>query len=207
MKQATMVFGCMFGIAMAITSFEAQAKKIKCWTNSDGVRECGYSVPPEYSQKGHTKLNSQGVVVGEQSRAKSPEEVAAEQEKQRQRIEAERIAKLKAAKDKILLDTFASEDDMQMALAGKVRAIDLRVKHSKERLSKLNSTKESLEERAAVKERAGEKVPTKLLGQINDVERQINELQAFIAKSHNQKAALQTKFGHDLKRYRELKGS
>ena len=26
---------------------------IKCWTNNDGVRECGNAVPPEYAQQGH----------------------------------------------------------------------------------------------------------------------------------------------------------
>ncbi len=207
MNQATLKLCCMLGIAMAVASFQAQAKKIKCWTNSDGVRECGYTVPPEYSQKGHTKLNAQGIVVGTQARAKSVEEVAKEREQQRQRVEAERVAKLQAAKDKILLDTFASEDDMQMALDGKVRAIDSRVEHSNKRITRLNQTKESLEERAAAKERSGKKVPASLLAQISDVDRQISELDAFITKSHDQKGALQAKFDGDLKRYRELKGN
>ena len=34
---------------------------IKCWTNKDGVRECGNAVPPEYAQQGHTVKDKQGL--------------------------------------------------------------------------------------------------------------------------------------------------
>ena len=51
---------------------------IKCWTNKEGYKECGNAVPPEYAQQGHTELNKQGLVVDQQERAKTPEELAAE---------------------------------------------------------------------------------------------------------------------------------
>ena len=41
-----------------------------CWTNNDGVKECGNSVPPEYAQKETRKRDSQGRVTEIKERAK-----------------------------------------------------------------------------------------------------------------------------------------
>ena len=49
---------------------------IKCWTNNDDVRECGHSVPPEYSQKRIEILNERGIVVSVKEAAKTKEQLA-----------------------------------------------------------------------------------------------------------------------------------
>ena len=56
--------------------------RIKCWTNSEGVRECGNVVPPEYAQKGHREMSNQGIMIKEVARAKTPEELSREREEQ-----------------------------------------------------------------------------------------------------------------------------
>ena len=38
----------------------SDAARIKCWTNNEGVRECGNAVPPEYAQKGHKEVSKSG---------------------------------------------------------------------------------------------------------------------------------------------------
>ena len=48
----------------------------QCWTNSEGVRECGNVVPPEYSQKETRTYNEQGVNTGVKNRALTREELA-----------------------------------------------------------------------------------------------------------------------------------
>ena len=48
--------------------------RFKCWTNSDGVRECGENVPPEYAQQGHEEINKLGITVDKQERAMTEEE-------------------------------------------------------------------------------------------------------------------------------------
>ena len=42
-------------LAVALLPLPASAG-IKCWTNDDGVRECGNTVPPKYAQKAHREL-------------------------------------------------------------------------------------------------------------------------------------------------------
>ena len=36
---------------MSIPANSVQAR-MKCWTNNEGVKECGDTVPPEYTQQG-----------------------------------------------------------------------------------------------------------------------------------------------------------
>lgn len=59
---------------------------IKCWTNNEGYRECGNSVPPEYAQKETRTLNQRGVTTEVRQRAKSREEVLREQRERSERI-------------------------------------------------------------------------------------------------------------------------
>ena len=102
---------------------------IKCWTNSEGVRECGNAVPPEYAQGEHTEQSKGGLVVKKQTRSRTQEEVAAERERQAAAAEAKAAAAAKAAKrakaDRVLLDTFSSEDDLVLARDGQLRVPDL----------------------------------------------------------------------------------
>ena len=51
----TAFFACVLATLFLLTA-PVQAA-IKCWTNKDGVRECGNVVPPEYSQESHTTIS------------------------------------------------------------------------------------------------------------------------------------------------------
>ena len=180
---------------------------IKCWTNSDGYKECGNVVPPEYSQQGHEELSDQGVTVKKTARAKTAEELAEEEEAKVQQAERERQAKEQAAKDRVLLDTFTTEEDLILTRDGKLLAIDTRIAHTKQVTVGLEQQREDLEEQAANQERAGQKVSDELLSDIDSVGRQIEEHMAFIESRQQEKIELRAQFESDLARYRQLKGN
>ena len=77
--------------------------RMKCWTNSDGVKECGDKVPPEYTQKGYQELSKGGIVTDETDKVKTKEEL------KKEKLEAEAIArhkekeKTKKSLDRMLL--------------------------------------------------------------------------------------------------------
>jgi hypothetical protein len=91
---------------------QAGITAIKCWTNGEGVRECGNAVPTEYAQQGHTVYNDHGVQVGTRQRAKSGEELAEEQRLAALQAEEKRKTEEVAKADRVLLETFSSEDDL-----------------------------------------------------------------------------------------------
>lgn len=180
---------------------------IKCWTNNEGIKECGNVVPPEYSQQGHEEVSEQGVTVKKTERAKTLEELEAEEEAQRQQAERERLAKEQAAKDRVLLDTFTTEEDLILTRDGKLNAIDSRIAHTKQVTVGLEKQREDLEVEAANQERAGTAVSDELIADIDSVQRQIQEQMAFIENRQQEKVLLGVQFDADLLRYRQLKGN
>ena len=69
----------LFLLAMLLLSATAAQAKFKCWTNNEGVKECGNAVPPEYAQQGHEVMNKHGV-ARESKKAKTLEELTQERE-------------------------------------------------------------------------------------------------------------------------------
>src|SRR5690606_9912608 len=109
-------------MALVTLSIPAQAR-IVCWTNKEGVKECGDKVPPEYAQTDRQELNKQGLVVDEQERAKTDEELEEAKRNAELQAEKDRQSAEAAKRDKILLDTFSSVDDIEMTRDGKIAAI------------------------------------------------------------------------------------
>ncbi len=183
---------------------------IKCWTNEDGVRECGDAMPPRYSQKAHRELSERGVTVSTTKRAKTKEELRIEREEATHLavIRAEEARKIRArkSKDRILLSTFTSEKDLTLAHEGQVAAIDTGIDHTEKILKQLEQSLEQLHARAATLERNGKPITPELESRIAKVERQMQDSHTFIEERRLQKAELAAQFVEDRVRYRELKG-
>jgi hypothetical protein len=188
---------------------EAIAKRIKCWTNDEGVRECGNVVPPKYSQQGHKEFSKRGFTVSSQKRAKTKEELEAERKTKQEATERERrnaqLAREQAAKDRVLLDTFTTEEDLILAHQGRVAAIDSRINHTRQIVEGLKRGLSELRAQAAGEERSGKAIPESLHNKILSAKRRISENLTFISERHSAKADLDGQFQADLERYRRLK--
>jgi hypothetical protein len=184
---------------------------IKCWTNKDGIRECGNVVPPEYAQAGHETKSASGVTIEKTEEAKTIEELKAEREKAAAAAaaaasEEERAAE-QAAADGVLLATFSSEDDLVLARDGKIGHLDSQIKLTESHIEKLERNLGEAIERAADLERRGEALPDKLTENIASLEDQITENRAFIETKRLEKQRIREKFDADIKRFRHLKGT
>lgn len=198
----------LLGLGLGLGSRDAHAG-IKCWTNKDGVRECGNVVPPEYAQRGHKEVSDQGITTRELARAKSAEEVEAERmaavQAELDAKEAERLGRLEASRDRVLLDTFTTEGDLLITRDAKLGAIDNRINHAVQVIARLELSLEEMQGEAAALERGGKKVPDELRESIFRLERQIEDSREQIDLRHTEKAELAARFDADLLRYRELK--
>jgi hypothetical protein len=197
------------GIILGAGTPSAQAK-IKCWKNHEGVQECGNAVPPEFAQKSIERKSSMGLTVEKTERAKTQEELAAaraEAERiRKEKLEADWLAAEQARKDRVLLQTFTTEEDLRLATDGKIAVIDSRVKHSEQLAKKLGATRDELQGEAAQYERRGKKVPTELTKKIDDIQLQIDNNRAQISLRNEERLQVQQQYETDLARYRELKG-
>jgi len=179
--------------------------RIKCWTNNEGVRECGNSVPPEYAQQSHQELSKHGIKVKTTARAKTPEELRKEAEAEKLRKERARKRKIRAAKDRVLLATYTTEEEMRLTRNEQSGAIDSRIKHAERIVADLALKRELLRAQAAKQELSGKKVSPKLLANIAAINDRIKKQKSIIQDRHREKTVLEARFDADLNRYRELK--
>ena len=198
------------GIVLGLGSPNSQARKIVCWKNHEGVRECGNSVPPEFAQKSLERKSSMGLTLEKTERAKTQQELEqgrAETERLRKiKAEESRIATEQARKDRVLLQTFTTEEDLKLASEGKVAAIESRIKHSEQLVKKLEEARDDIQAEAAQIERGGKKVPENVAKKINDVQLQLDSTRGQINLRNSERVQLQQQFEADLARYRKLKG-
>lgn len=197
--------GC--GLALP---FSAQAA-FKCWTNKDGVRECGNAVPPEYAQQKSETMDERGLTIDVQERAKTEEELAqerkkAEEERQR-KAEEEKRRKEQEAYDRVLLSTFLSEKEIIDARDRKLAAIDGSIEITRITIDKLKDDLAHERKRAANLERKGKTIPENVKESIESMERQIEDKESYIQSREDEKQKLREKYARDLERFRELKAN
>ncbi len=182
---------------------------IKCWTNKDGVRECGNIVPPEYAQKEVQVINEKGITVEVKERAKTTEELEQEQSaraEEEARIAAEKKRNEKrAAHDHLLLSTYTTEAELLAARDRITDAIDGTIEVTRAIISQLNNKLDGLKRRAASLERAGKPVSMELKDDMAMLDRRIIDKQEYIQNKQQEKMLLIERYEADLNRYHELK--
>lgn len=184
---------------------------IKCWTNSDGVRECGNVIPPEYAQQESRTIDKSGITINVKERAKTKEEVAAEKaakaEEEQRKAEEQRIRDEKKNYDRVLLATFLTEEELIASRDRKASVIDASVEVTQASIDKLQQNLDKHKREAAKYERAGKPLPERLQQDMDSVKKQISDKESYIAMREQEKKDLFAKYAADLKRFRELKGA
>lgn len=194
----------LMAIILGLITYPAEAR-FKCWTNSEGVKECGETVPPEYSQQGHQEVSTSGIVMDKTDAAKTEEEIAEEN-----RLVAEEKAREKARKeqlrqDRILLETFSSVDDISMTRDGKVHAIETSIKLTNKRSETIQTDLDNRIKQAAAAERQGKEPPADLLKDIESLKQQIKDNDQYIANKQKEQQGLLEEYAEYETRYKKLK--
>jgi len=192
-------------IALAAVPLSATAA-IKCWTNHEGVRECGNAVPPEFAQQSHETLNKQGLTTNTAEAAKTREELLAERLAAEAARKAEIEERQREQADRVLLDTFASVDDLELTRDGQVAHLDSQIRLVQSHLEKLQVNLDQMTERAAETERRGEMPSTEVIKNIDSVRSQIRENEEFIASKKREQEEIRVRFDADISRFRVLMG-
>jgi len=203
----SMITLALISMSLMVLPNLAQARKMKCWENSDGVRECGLTVPPEYSQQSHKEISSQGRTVEETARVKTAEERA--EDERLAAIQKEEEAKKAEAKaqDKILLDTYSNTDDIQMTSDGKVAALESTINLANTRNEKIQSALDKRTAAAAAAELAGKQPSEELLKDIRSLKRQVKNNDKFIADKRLEQEETRKEYANKIDRFVELTGT
>jgi hypothetical protein len=177
---------------------------IKCWTTRDGIRECGNTVPAEYAQQSHKELDKHGIVIKQQAQAKTREEI--EEEKRLAEIKKHEELKVKeqAHADRLLLDSFSSEDDILLTRDGRISTLEAQIQVTQSQAKKLQASFDQQISQAAAFERKGQQPPEEMVKTIESLRRQIDTAQKFIVFKRKEQETIRQQFETDLQRFREL---
>ncbi len=197
-------FLCM--TSLIISTADAAGRSIKCWTNKEGIRECGYNVPPEYSQQRIEIMNKRGIVVDVKEAAKTKEQLAEEARLAKLRQEELQRQEEARLRDTILLNTFTTERDLKISFDDKIEVIKGIVEITNSGTRSLQNNLKAVQKKAANYERAGETTPENVIKEMDNLMRQIKDNNEFVAKKEAEIKDLNLKYEADLKRFRELKG-
>ena len=183
----------------------AQQNAIKCWEDETGAVGCGERVPPEHAQRGHREISRQGVTVKEIERAKTPEEILQEKRLIEKRV-AEIAEKAKAIqRDKALLDSFDSVEDIETALEIQLTGIDAVENLVKRRVEKLYFAL-ARNKQILSRENVTIEDTSAALKHIQSIQRQIEKNYKFIAVKKRERTALTEDYMWKAERFLQLTG-
>lgn len=182
-----------------------EAAKLYKWVDESGKVHYSDKIPPTAITGSHSKLSKEGVTVERRGAAKTPEEIAHEAELKRLREEQQRVLEKQQIKDRVLLNTFRTEDDIILARDGKLATYDAQIRIIYENIDRLKNRLISQQNRAALQERQGRKPDEKTLQGIENTQQEIKDSYASILRQENDKKLINEKYAADLKRFRELK--
>lgn len=204
MKRQLFLLALSLLTAVALSSGGYAAGKLYKWVDDKGEVHYGDKIPPEYAQQGHTELNKQGVTVKITEGVKTGEQLAEEERKQQAAADEKRHADEQATRDKVLLNTYASETDITQARDRKLAALDGEIVMNTGYSEKLKKHLDDLMKEAGVFERQGKPVPEKLQKDIREIKAQDEKYTAFNKSKQNEQDAIRRQAEADIQRFREL---
>lgn len=199
---AGLVLACA-GLARAAA--DGKGTVVYRWVDTNGVVHYGDRIPPQYAQKETTVLNDQGVVVGELSAQKTPEELAEAARAQQRLLQQKQ-------RDTFLLTTYSSVQDIEQLRDERLQQLKGQVVASEQYIASLHERLLALQARAMLfkpynPEPTAGRLPDDLAEQLvrtlNEMRTQHNAL----ATKDQEEAAIRTQFQADIDRYRQLRGS
>lgn len=184
--------------------------RIKCWTNKDGITECGNVVPPEYAQEETRTIDRRGITTEVRPRAPTAEEVEAErlhkQEEERRQAEKAEQLRQRQLRDRVLLQTYVSEEDITRTRDRMTGTINASIELSRINIQRLEERLAEARRRAANLERQGRPISEQVQEEIQDLEGLIAEREAHIVQREQEREEMFQRYEADRLRFRELQG-
>ena len=183
-------------LALGVAWTAPAAAEVYRWEDR-GLTTYQDRAPDSSQDDGHAILNRQGVVL---------EEVLSREERQRER-KAERRRELARIRDRALLATFTTEDDLIRTRDDRIGMIDGLISRLDDRIRILSERLAIVDKRVQMQEKSlGEnEAQESLYAEQRSIQRNIENAWSLIDAKAAERGDLADKFDADLERYRELK--
>jgi hypothetical protein len=173
------------------------------WVDADGVTHYGDIVPPEYASQERHVMNSRGVEISLVEAQKSAEQLAAEDKKKQEAVQAEN-------RDKNLLNTYVSVQEIERLRDQRLDLLADQIKVTNQFLDTLNGRMKKLRVSSMRFKpySADEKAPPMPDQVAEDLVRLANDIhtqEQNLLEKRGEEATMKQQFDGDIFRFKELK--
>src|SRR3984885_12551480 len=174
------------------------------WVDEQGVIHYGDHIPPEYAAQEQHLINYQGVEISRLEAQKSPEALAAEDQK---KAEAEQSRN----RDRNLLTTYASVQEIERLRDQRVTLLTDQIKVTSQFLEILNGKLKKLRVSSMrFKPYSGDAnasaMPDQIAEDLVRVGNDIRTQEQNLREKRSEETIMSKQFGSDIERFKELKG-
>ena len=213
------VCGWLLPVVLLALAGPLSAATMYKWIDEDGNVRYSDRMPPSQSKQKHQQLNSHGVVISTKEAALTDEERAASEElkklqaEEQKRLEEEKAEEarqkaIKAQEDRVLLLTFASEEEIEHARDNRIEVITSIISLIEASIvdnqEKLDALQASADKTYVSK---GKEIPGGLQQKIEHFTRKIENRNAQLEAKNSERDKIRAKYETDLERYRSLKSA
>ena len=173
-----------------------------CCTGDNGRQVCSDVLPKECYGKAYREINSRGITtrhvdapLNAEQRAFREVEIKKAKEEEARRLEQTR-------KNRALLATYSSEQDIDVARDRAIADIQKAIKASQDKLAELAEQRQMLDNEAEFFKK--KTMPAPLRTQIRDNDAEMKAQQEAVEAKQKEIDTVRTRYGEDKLRYREL---
>jgi len=171
--------------------------KIKCWTNKEGIKECGDRIPPQYAQEASEEFSDGGILLKKNPKAKKIDQV-----NQDNKLANAQANKEKA--DQLLINMFSNVSEIYSARDKKIEQINQEIRLIETRMQKLIENKLKIESVIEKSNPDGKDRIARLKNDLISTEVQIEKSNQFILEKENELSLVLQKYKKDSERFIEL---
>lgn len=192
-------------VLIGLTLSAPAAAKTYKWVDDKGVTHYGETIPPEYANKDRTLLNKSGIVV------KTQEVLTADERRAKEAVEAkgrsdEAIARDLKRRDKSLIDSYNSVDEIELSRTRNLQQVDARINSINAQLKMDNNNMILLQKNTAIANSADGKAHVATPDEIREAQARVQQTQQDLDKYKAEKLSINARYDADKVRYKELTG-
>jgi chromosome segregation ATPase len=183
----------------AAVCFNAEAKLYK-WVDKDGTTHYGEIIPPEYANR-DTKQLDKGRITDRSETFDTKQQQSTKKE-----TEEEKAAKEAHRRDEALLNSFTTENEIDLSRDRSLLQIEARINSFTTLIKSAQVTLDDLHKESDNRTKKGWSIPQSLTDDITAAEERVAKLQKDLENNQKESEAVKDRYAKEKQRFRELKG-
>lgn len=197
-----MVFKTLLPLVLVLAVCPAQAKMYK-WVDAQGNVQYSDTLPPAAAGRGNAEISKTGQMV---KKTESAEEKRVRMMREAEAGQQKKLANEQARKDRALLSTFTTEQEIDLSRDRALEHHNLAIKSAQIRLKPVMGSTEKMSKTIRALKSANKPVPPHTQQQYEAKVAEAEDIQKLIKTNEEAQIAVRARYEADKLRFRELTG-